>query len=280
MPFGIQFMARSISEIQASIVAAKAADSTLAGLTSSSQVAIWLLWTWVVATCQWTLENLFDAHKSEVTGILAAQRPHTLQWYVTKAKAFQYGDTLPADSDVYNPIDSSVMIVANAAAVELAGMVRIKAAKLSGGVLAPLSSGERTALTAYMGRVKDVGIRLQCTSGAPDDFRLALGVFYDPLILDNSGARLDGTRATPVQDAVNAFLDNLPFNGLFVLNYLIASLQAVEGVRIGEVVYCAARYGSLPYTAIAFEYVPDAGYMLLDAAYFLSNTTYTAHGPI
>jgi hypothetical protein len=172
------------------------------------------------------------------------------------------------------------LIVAFAAAVELTGLIRIKVAKLSGGVLAALSGAQLTAFTPYMALVKDAGVRLQLTSGAPDDFRLALGVFYDPLILDNTGARLDGTSATPVQDAVNAFLDNLPFNGLFVLNYLIAALQAVEGVRIGEVTYCAARYGAFPYAVIAYEYVPDAGYMLLDAAYFLANTTYTAHGPI
>jgi hypothetical protein len=273
-------MARTIAQIQQSIIDAKNTDSTLAGLTSASQVAIWLLWTWVVATCQWTLENLFDIHKAEVDAILSTQRPHTLQWYVTKAKAFQLGDTLLAKSDVYYPVVAANLIVANAAAIELVGMIRIKAAKLVSSVLAPLSGPELTAFSAYMGRVKGAGVRIQCTSGLPDDFRLALGIFYDPLILDNTGARLDGTAAAPVNDAVNAFLNNLPFNGIFVLNYLVATLQGIEGVRIGEVLYCAARYGSLPYTAITYEYIPDAGYMQLDAAYFITNTTYTAHGPI
>src|ERR1700722_4092716 len=118
-------MARTIAEIQASIVSAKVADSTLSGLTSTSSVAVWLLWTWVAATCQWVTESLFDAHVNEVQGILGNQKQHTLEWYATMAKAFQYGVTLPPDTDVYAvvpPVDLTVLIVAYAAAVELAGI--------------------------------------------------------------------------------------------------------------------------------------------------------------
>ena len=276
-------MARTIAQIQASLVAAKTADHTLSGLTSTSQVAIWQLWTWVVAVCQWTLENLFDAHKAEVQGIIATQKPHSLQWYVTMATAFQYGISLPPDTDVYAivpPVSLSVLIVNYAAAVELSNLVRIKVATLSGGVLAPLTGSQLTAFTAYMSAVKDAGVRLQLTSGPPDTLQLALNIFYDPLILDNTGKRLDGTNNTPVLDAVNSFLDTLPFNGLFVLNFLINTLQNIEGVRIGQVALAQAHYGSTPYVAILVEYTPDAGYMILDTAYFNANITYTAHGPV
>jgi hypothetical protein len=199
------------------------------------------------------------------------------------AKAFQYGITLPADSDVYAvvpPPSPSVLIIANAAAVELTNLVRIKAAKLSAGVLTALSGSELTAFTAYMQRIKDAGVRLQCTSGTPDNLQLQLAVFYDPLVLDNTGARLDGTSSMPVKDAINAFLDNLPFNGLFVLNNLIAAIQAIDGVRIGEIIAAQANYGATPYVIIAYEYTPDAGYMILDNSYFDAHVTYTAHGPI
>lgn len=275
-------MARTIAEIQSSIIAAKTADVTLSGLTSTSQTAIWLLWTWVVATTQWTLEQLFDAHKNEVNGVISLQKPHTLQWYVTKAKEFQKGFTLPADTDVYEivpPIDPAVLIVAYAAAVELTGLVRIKAAKADSGSLAKLGA-DLSAFEAYMSRIKDAGVRLQITSDDPDTLQLALNIYYDPLILDNTGARLDGTSATPVKDAVKYFLENLPFNGLFVLNYLISALQSVEGVRIGSIVSAQAQYGLLPYTSIPVEYVPDAGYMVLDETFFDANITYTAHRPI
>jgi hypothetical protein len=276
-------MARTIAQIQASLIAAKTADATLIGLTSTSQVPIWQLWTWVVAVCQWTLENLFDAHKAEVQGIIAAQKPHSLQWYVTMAKAFQYGMTLPPNTDVYAvvpPVSLSVLIVNYAAAVELSNLVRLKVATLIGGVLTPLTGLQLTSLTAYMAQVKDAGVRLQLTSGAPDNLQLALNIFYDPLILDSTGKRLDGTENTPVMDAVNKFLDNLPFNGLFVLNFLIEALQAINGVQIGQVVSAQANYGATPYVGIPVQYIPDAGYMALDETYFNANITYTAHGPV
>ncbi|MCW3120700.1 MAG: hypothetical protein JWQ38_192 [Flavipsychrobacter sp.] len=275
-------MARTIAEIQAGMIATKAADTSLSGLTSTSQSAIWLLWTWVVATAQWTLEQLFDAHKNEVASIISTQKPHTLQWYVAMAKAYQKGITLPPDTDVYPlvpPADPSVLIVAYAAAVELIGIVRIKVAKSNSGSLAKLGT-DLPAFQAYMTRIKDAGVRLQITSDDPDTLQLALGIYYDPLILDNTGARLDGTSATPVKDAIRSFLENLPFNGLFVLNYLIKALQSIEGVRIGEVVTAQAQYGLLPYTNIPVEYLPDSGYMALDETFFDANITYTAHTPI
>ncbi len=275
-------MARTIAQIQQSIIDAKNADATLSGLSSTSNVAVWLLWTYVVATCNWVLENLFDAHKAEVTGIIATQKPHTLQWYVTMAKQFQYGVSLPADSDTYTvpSTDPAVVIVSYAAVVELTTLVRVKVATLSAGLLAPVTSPQLTALTAYMQLVKDAGVRLQVTSGDPDTLQLKVKIYYDPLVLDATGARLDGTSTTPVKDAVNSFLTNLPFNGLFVLNNLIAALQAIEGVVIGDVVSAQATYASLPYTAVTVEYTPDAGYMALDETYFTANVTYVSHGPI
>jgi hypothetical protein len=274
-------MARTIAQIQQSIVDAKNADATLAGITSSSRVAIWLLWTWVMATCMWTLEVLFDFHKAEVTGIIETLTPHTLPWYVAKAKLFQYGDTLPADSDVYSPVDETHRIVAFAAAVELPNLVRIKTAKVVGAVLGPLAGGELTAFTAYMNRIKDAGVRLQLTSGPADILQLGWTVYYDPLVLDATGVRLDGTGATPVLDEVNRFLDNLPFNGLFVLNNLMTDVvNNVEGVRIVKTNVGQAYYGATAPVSVNPEYIPDAGYMVLDTAYFTANVTYVAHGPV
>jgi hypothetical protein len=271
-------MARTIAAIQQSIIDAKNADATLAGLSSTSNTALWRLWTYIVAVGAWVNENLFDAHKAEVTGIIAAELPHNLQWYATKAVAFQLGYTLRYGKDVYDTIDATAHIVTNAVAVELPNRVRLKAAKTVGGVLAPLSAGELTAFSSYMQRVKDGGVRLQCTSGAADTLRVALTVYYDPLVLDSEGRRLDGTSDTPVQDAINAFASALPFNGVFILNKLIAAIQAVDGVVIGEVDYCAARYGALPFAEISAAYTPDAGYLVLDGDYFTTNTIYTAYG--
>lgn len=274
-------MARSIAEIYAANKAIVGTDSVLMDLlTSESEVAEFDQWLYDMAVAENALESLFDFHEEEVGDIIALQKPHSLQWYVTMAKAFQYGVSLPADSDVYAvlpPADPTVLIVANAAAVELTNLLRIKVAKLVGGSLGHLSAPELAAFTVYMGRIKDAGVRLQCTSGAADTFQPSMVIYYDPLVLNADGSRIDGSAATPVQDAVNAFLDSLPFNGVFILNKFIAAMQAVPGVEIAEVESVQAFYGATPPVVIALQYVPDAGYMALDAGWFTANVSYEAY---
>ena len=159
------------------------------------------------------------------------------------------------------------------------GLLRIKVAKSNAGVLEKLDPAlEVPPFTTYMGLIKDAGVRLQITSGDPDNFQTAVDVYYDPLILDNTGKRLDGTANTPVQDAINAFLSSLPFNGIFSYNSYIAALEAIDGVVIGEPTVAQANYGTTAYvnimTATPSIYVPDAGYLILDAGYFTANVNY------
>lgn len=270
-------MARTISDIQQEIIDAKNTDTTLSSYTwSTSNVAIWRLWTYIIAVSIWTLEQLFDYHKAEMKTLLSNMKPHTLQWYVYKAKLFQLGAPLPIDNDNYPTpsSDPSVIIIKHAAAVELSNLVRIKVAKETSGLLSALNPVELDAFSNYMKRIKDAGVRLQVTSGNADILQLALTIYYDPLILTASGARIDGAATSPVFTAISQFIAALPFNGVFVLSHLAASLQQIEGVRIGLVNVAQASYGTLSYAPISVTYTPDAGYMQLDTAYFNTNILY------
>lgn len=276
-------MAKTIAQWQVEIKAAKIADAVLnAALTSVSAVAEWLLWTYVGASCAHTLDSLFDYFKEDVLALLIAMRPHKLQWYTLKAKAFQFGYSLPEDSDVYDVIDDAAMIVTEAKAEEnvISSKIRIKTAKGISPALEPLSATELNSFKAYMARVKDAGVRIDCTSTVADTFRPTMKIFYDPLVLDADGKRLDGTNDTPVKDAVNAFLAALPFNGIFVTAELVVALRAVEGVRIPDIDEIKAHYAAMPDVVVDYEYKADAGYMVLDDAYFDAHVTYVAHGPI
>jgi hypothetical protein len=278
-------MARTIEVIQHEMIVAKEADAVLgAELTSDSDVAEWLLWTHLSAVQHNAVESNFDNHAADVDAKIATLKPHTTRWYETMARAFQYGVALPADSDVYAvlpPADPTVLIVNYVSAQELTNKVRIKVAKNAGADLGPLSDPEITSLRAYMARIKDAGLRLEVTTGDPDSLRLDLTVYYDPLVLTNAGARIDGTAATPVKDAIKAFLKGIQFGaGLFIPNYLTAALSVVPGVRIAVPSTIMAKYAALPYTAIGVEYLPDAGYLRIDEAYLDAHTTYIAHAPI
>jgi hypothetical protein len=281
-------MARTIGKIQADIISAKNAQPELAGLTSTSQTAIWLLWTYVIAFAMWTLEVLFDLHKAEVKALIDNDKAHTRNWYVKKALLFQYGVALPADTDVYPTTTAAALIVTKAAAQEVVvgpvAYLRIKVAK-GNAPLVPLDAtpgSELDELTNYLARVKDAGVRLQVTTGAGDTLQLAVTINYDPLVLNSNLERLDGAALTPVQDAISGYLLNMSatnFNGALVLNKLVDRVLTVEGINMFTVGVATGTYASTTTTFID-RYSPDAGYMVNDDAYLVTNWVVTAGEPV
>ena len=272
---------RTIAEIEAGIWAQIAVNPVLASLlTSESAVAEFAEWISEFATAEWITENLFTAHVAEVNDIIGTQKPHSPQWYATMAKAFQYGVALPDGSITYAlvpPVDPTVLVVSEAVAVEYVNLLRVKVATLTGGVLGPLGGPQMAALAVYGQKTKDAGVRLVYTTAAGDNLQLALNVFYDPLVLTALGERIDGSENTPVMDAINNFIDNIDFNGVVILNDLIAAIRAVSGVKNVQVLSAQANYASTPYVDIDPQYVPDAGYLVLDETYFNANVVYSAY---
>jgi hypothetical protein len=263
-------MARTIDEIQASVIAEIQGDPVLAPVaTSTSKTALWRLWTRIVATCAWTVEVLFDTLKAELNELLDLLKPHSPRWYATKAKAFQYGYSLPLESDKYDNSAltetqiSDSQIVQYVAVVEQTKNLRLKVAKL-GTDLEPLTVGELTAFSEYMARVKDAGVKLVIDSLPADKLKLTVDIYYDPLILNNIGQRIDGSDLEPVKNAITKYLQNLPFNGVFVLAYLVDKLQKVQGVTIPTIIAAQYSYGLFPFTSISVKYQPDSGYLRFD----------------
>ncbi len=266
-------MARTIEQIQQEMITAVQADATLAPLlTSTSKVAVWRGILNIVATCIWTIDKLCDILKIDIDETIAALKPHSLRWYAGKAKAFQYGYNLVNEADYYDNtgIDDTTIaaskIVSYAAVVEQVRGVRIKVAKTVGADLAALTVGELAAFTQYMKEVKDAGVKLKITSAVADLLKLSLRIQYDPLVTNAAGARIDGTTATPVKDAIKLHLKNLPFNGVFSIQKLVDAIQAVEGVSDLNVDSVQTKYGALPFTAVNISVIPDAGYLRIEDA--------------
>ena len=260
-------MARTIAEIEQVMLDEKAAQAALAGLTSTSKTAIWRLIFYIVAVGIWTLEKLQDIFIGQVNETIATLKPHSARWYAEKAKAYMHGHDLIVETDQYDTTGMSdgdiatAMIIAYAAVVSQDRGIRIKVAKLVASELTLLSDAEKLAFIEYMERVKDAGVKLLISSAIADSLKLSLKVYYNPLVLNASGQRLDGTDAEPVQNAVKAYLKNLPFNGVFVTEYMTDALQKVDGVVVPHIMLASARYGVLPYTTFAVKYIPDAGYL-------------------
>lgn len=234
-------MARSIGVIQNEMLDSITADENLAGLNSQSKVSIYRLIVFIVAFSIWVLENLFDTHKKEVDDIIEAKMPHRPSWYRTKAKAFQYGFALISDTDNYDNTgytDDQVLdskIIKYAAVTPSAGQILIKIATEAAGILAPITQEQKASFDAYVLEIADCGVKYIVVNHLPDILLLNLQIFRDPLVLDSTGMSiLNGNY--PVQDAINEYMKELPFNGELVLAHFIDKLQKAEGVVIPHII--------------------------------------------
>ncbi len=204
-----------------------------------SKVSIESIFFYVAAACMWSLEKLFDYHKQEVTTMINELKPHSLRWYVSKAKAFMLSHELLPDGDTYDTaglVDSEIAkakVVKYAAAVEKAGVVYLKVAGDNNGEMAPLSDDALDGLTSYIKEVKDAGVIINIVNEPAEHFRLGITIFYDPMVMNNKGINL-GTGEFPVHDTIKSFIKNLPFNGEYRNVALVDELQQIEGVVIPE----------------------------------------------
>jgi hypothetical protein len=289
-------MSRTLNEIQEIILQKKAVtaslsplevlttseQNTLSNLTSTSKVSIWRLWSYICAFSIWTLEQIFDAFRVEIQEIISLNKIGSLSWYRQKMLEFQLGFSL-SEMGVYdntNAIQAEVLaslIVKQSAIEELDGKLKIKVAtEDENGDLIPLSGVQMAAFKNYAEAIKYAGTRLILVSRVPDDFKTEYVIYYDPLVLDAFGSRLDGQNSEPVQDAVRSFLRNLEFNGEIILTKLTDFLQLIEGVEEPVLVSASAKYGLYPYAAVNEFYIADAGYMKLDE--LNTNFTFVSRG--
>ncbi len=269
-------MARTIQEIQTLILQAKAQEPALNELNSTSKVAIWRLWVYIIAVAIWSLEKLFDQHRADIDKRLAELKPHTARWYRSKALAFQYGFDLLPDSDKFNnqghteeAIEAS-KIVKYSAVIESKneGRLIVKIAGEQGEQLQPITEPQKQAFEAYLQEIKDAGVRLSVVNYQPDVLHLQMKIVYDPLVLDSNGQSI--IHATkPVETAIKDYLKRLPFNGELVLAHLIDALQQAEGVKIPHLVLAQSKnitssggYGA--FETIEISKIPTAGYFTID----------------
>jgi hypothetical protein len=99
-----------------------------------------------------------------------------------------------------------------------------------------------------------------------------MDIYYSPLVLDGEGKRLDGTKDTPIQNAIRDYISNLSFNGLYINQSLVDKLQQVEGVEIAELKEASSRYGTLAnFLPINAKSIPHAGYYQISDSNMILN---------
>lgn len=244
-------MARTVNQIYQAILTEKASQPSLgsltttitdeqtlfAALTTSSKVALWVLWAYITAVAIAVHEQVWDTFRDEIDTTVAENTYGTLRWWRAQLLRFQYGDALTFVNDrpEYAPIDTANCIITAAAAVESGGIVTLKAAKGDPGSYSPLSSPEQSACEEYIAQIVPAGVQWTLVSQDADELRLTAVAYVDPQVISVSGptaGQLISSPGTyPVEDALNAYLTDMPFNGMFNLSHAKDRVQAVTGVR-------------------------------------------------
>lgn len=270
-------MARTITAIKEDIITRILANSTLsaalnldtsksASEQSYSATAVWYLLIVIFANAAYVVETLFVQHKSDVNATVTALKPHSISWYRNKALAYLHGFSLLEDSDEFDTSEATdeeieeAQIIAVCAVIEDTNQLTLKIAREVDSEFQAVTAAQKSGFEAYMEVIKDAGVRLNIVSRSADILKLEYDVYYDPLILDSSGQRLDGTDNTPVQDAVTAHLKELDFNGQIVLAHLTDALQEVEGVVIPHLKVAESKQSGESFEGISVRTTPFAGY--------------------
>ncbi len=231
--------------------------SLLADLTSSSKVAIWRLWAYIIAVAIWTHEQLWEVFKMEVNAIAAAAPAGTSRWYKDQMLAFQYEDELEYINNKYQyaDIDEAAKIVKRCAVQERSdGVVLIKvAAHNSEEQPIVLTAPELAALESYAAKIKFAGTQLTVVSLSADTIDLTYNIYYDPIVPLT-------TIQEEMQLAIESFLVNLPFNAQFNITLFTDALQVISGVVDPIFSTASATPSGGSAQSVSQNYIPASGY--------------------
>jgi len=221
----------------------------------------------------WVIATLFDKHRTEVLEDLKTLKPHTLFWYVTKARVYQHGHELPKDqhgqvvSDVYAEVDEAAQIVRFAVARELGDIVMVKVAKhTSEDNRTPqrLDAEELSGLRRYFSQVKDAGVRVSIVSNDADLMAVDVVIYYNPIVLSFAdGVLIDSEDNDVVRNAIEQVVENLPFNGDCRTSDILNAIKVVPGVDVVEINKVQVWTGEQERQTVVGFTTPKSGYFKL-----------------
>lgn len=248
-------MSRFIQDIHNEIINAKANEPALADLNSTSQTAIWRAITYMVAVGIYSFEKILDIFKTDLEAYANTIATGTLQWYQEQCLKWQFNQDIIWNGTKYDyeTTDQTLQLVTQAAVVERSdATLLVKVAKGEVGDLQPLDANELDSFTAYMNKIKFAGTKLLATSYDADTITLNYNIYYNPIY--DLTALKDNVTA-----AINAHLQQLPFNAMLNITKLTDDIQAITGVK--DVIFISANAITPTAQNITRQYQSTAGYL-------------------
>ena len=106
----------------------------------------------------------------------------------------------------------------------IGGVLNIKIAKNTTGVLTALDAPELAALTSYLQKVKFAGTKFKLISTSGDILKIGFSIYYDPIIPLSTLQPIVNTKITD-------YVKNLPFDGILNVTRLIDVIQQIDGIK-------------------------------------------------
>lgn len=190
-----------------------------------SKVSVIRLLFWVVASVIALKETLLDEWKESVKKVAEDTHYGTSAWWKKAAFDYEVGkDLVVVDGKVgYATIDESKRIITAASVTELGRVIKIKVAKGEVGNLSPLSAEELQSFNGYLNAIKPLGLIVSASSESANNV-IVNGV------LTYEGEYLKSDIEERVNEAINGYLKNLEFGGIFYIGRMVSEILKVDGV--------------------------------------------------
>lgn len=235
-------MNKKLSEIIDGLLLAVSADPVLsARLTSTSKTAVWRQMLEVVGFAIWNFQEAARAYYSDVAELIRTQKVPSLRWYRDEAMRFQFGFPMYTEQIVFDNTGYTEDEIAASKIIKYCSATRslvnnryvivLKIGTENAGEIVPVEPAQELAFAEYVEEFAPAGDYVVTVNFLPDLLRLNLRIFVDPLQIDSAtGMHFLGGNY-PVEDAIRAFLKNLPFNGELSIQRLEEAILAVPGVE-------------------------------------------------
>lgn len=254
-------MARTVEQIQINLISQLVAYAASIGITINpndwiyvpgnlSETDYKLLLLNTVASGIAIEEQENDLFNTQQETLIASSAPQTGLWFQFQMLMFQFNATIPQVpqiqpsfgtsplSVIWSPVNATYRVIAfcSVPPKQSGGTCRIKVAAISNGLPVNLDSiypGALAAAFSFTNLIAAPGISYVVTSGNSDWLYLQLDVFFNGVF----SAVIFAT----VQAAITAYLNNIPFDGIFKLSSLEEAILAVDGVEDMDFVNVWAR---------------------------------------
>lgn len=272
-------MNKTWQQIFDELLKAKEANPALSVANTTSKASVWRQFLEVVAWALFTFQLAVKLHLQEIQDLILNQKTFNLRRYQKETLRFQYGFDLIGETDQFKPtfLVNGVETLATEDQIEASKIIKYAACNriISDGKvklilkIAPENMDEifedevMMAFGRYIEEIAPSGDHVRFVNYLPDYLKFAYKIKYDPKVLLSSGMHIVNANY-PVQDAINDFLKNLPFNGELSLQKFEAAILDAEGVDdlqplLVETKWIVPGVGYGSYQPVQMAVIPESG---------------------